>query len=444
MSDLLNRINNQIIKEKQINAGQTASISANNVFQLARNNDRIIEQQVEKAFSAVERDNTFENIERQIGILKNYMPDAFLPQTKAVLEVGVNNLLNHKNFMQKRNEGIDAVTQQIRKLDDDDNKEGLFAIQDNIKKLVTTNMLNDESYKYVSGQLKTRLDELQQEDIRQIEFDFAQALPSIYKKEGISGVNVAIAKAMQDSEDPTIQGRLQTFVDNFTNRLDKSTKALAEENQLMAGQSMNKYITTVKGLDSDISTAIDTYIETVGPNTSMTPPKLAEMQNRYGNNFNERYGGGSERSEPNFQVQRELENKLDLIDALMSIPKLREAYKEYAMTPKHDDKTAADIIRDFDHPMHRATVMDQLQVIRDYYNDGTQVTKDAHVHGLSMVDKLIQSLDYTYDNSPQIYGFGGNWGKSDTIDTEDTVMNQTFLPTDSTTVRNQANSSFLR
>ena len=111
------------------------------------------------------------------------MPDAFLPQTKAVLEVGVNNLLNHKNFMQKRNEGIDAVTEQIRKLDDDDNKEGLFAIQDNIKKLVTTNMLNDESYKYVSGQLASRLDELQQEDIRQIEFDLHKHPLYIKKKE---------------------------------------------------------------------------------------------------------------------------------------------------------------------------------------------------------------------------------------------------------------------
>ena len=33
----------------------------------------------------------------------------------------------------------------------------------------------------------------------------------------------------------------------------------------MAGQSMNSYITTVKGLDSDIGDAIDTYIETVSP-----------------------------------------------------------------------------------------------------------------------------------------------------------------------------------
>ena len=147
MSNLKRRLNQEIAfeAERGRNMQSSSVISADGVYRIASNSDKVLTTQIQSAFESVEQVNTFENINAQIKNLQSYKDKAFLPSTESVIDNSIQSLQNMLSYKKDRQNKLNELDSSFSKLDIND-QNSLNDYRNKVDEYARENILNTTAY----------------------------------------------------------------------------------------------------------------------------------------------------------------------------------------------------------------------------------------------------------------------------------------------------------
>lgn len=416
MSNLKRRLNQEIAfeAERGRNMQSSSVISADGVYRIASNSDKVLTTQIQSAFESVEQVNTFENINAQIKNLQSYKDKAFLPSTESVIDNSIQSLQNMLSYKKDRQSKLDKLDSAFSKLDIND-QNSLNDYRNKVDDYARENIINSTAYNASMQRFEDEIAEQKRERTDKLVLDFTK---NISKYVSQNEVPYRIAELVDKTDDPNVQSVAMNYLNTYNTYINKqlteaTNTADAKKAKLLSDRQ--KLIEDDKGFHEKIKSNLEVLASQNYNNRAILPAGIKTSADLYNKNYHNKYSGDKDSTIDDYNIQENYKDMTKfLVDYFRSTKSGTSLAKE---TQQQIENSQISIIQNPNHRLHRVTVNDLIKTLKNNASSRLEGKEDddGRIAEYNIIMNLSERFDLMHERA-YLYEFGDSWGSKDGLD----------------------------